>query len=65
MRKRLFFLDHDHQEGGQEDGKSRSNDFEAKFCVRLSNYLMQQGCFENGENSHSLEIAIRFLYAHR
>ncbi|GMH38367.1 hypothetical protein BSKO_06251 [Bryopsis sp. KO-2023] len=49
MCKNLFFVDHDHPEDGQEDSKSKSNNFEAQFGVRLARYLVQQGSFGKGD----------------
>ena len=42
-------MNHDHKESGQEDGKSKSNDFEAKFVVRFAQYLVQQGYNQKGK----------------
>ena len=44
MRHPLFFLDHQHPEGGAgRDSRSRTNLFEVAFCVALAKYLLQQG----------------------
>ena len=43
MAGNLLLLDHDHPEGGQEEGKSRFNRWEASMAMGLAKYLMQQG----------------------
>lgn len=48
MVKTLFFLDHDHPEGGVMDTKSKLNDFEAHFAVELASYLSKQITFAEG-----------------
>lgn len=48
MEQTLFFFDHDHPEAGLEDGKSKSNVFEAQFAIHLAMYLMKQDHFAAG-----------------
>lgn len=52
MRKRLFWLDHRHQEGGS-DGDSMStshwNSHEIDMTVALVNHLVQQGEYKHGD----------------
>lgn len=49
VKHNLFFLDHDHPEQGSEDeGKSKSNEFEVKFSVAFARYLTQQGKYAPG-----------------
>ena len=48
MAKTLFFFDHDHQERGLQDAKSKSNEFEALFAIELALYLLKQDCFKSG-----------------
>ncbi len=48
MAKTLFFFDHDHEEDGTADAKSKSNTFEAHFAVHLAAYLLKQDCFRRG-----------------
>jgi hypothetical protein len=43
MAGNLLLLDHDHPEGGQEEGRSRYNRWEASMALGLAKYLMQQG----------------------
>jgi hypothetical protein len=43
MNSNLLLLDHDHPEGGEEEGKSRFNRWEASMALGLAKYLMQQG----------------------
>jgi len=56
MPKTLFFLDHDHAESGQEDGRSKSNTFEADFAIELATYILKQSAFDTSELS-SLVVA--------
>ncbi len=38
----VFFLDHDHPEGGAEEGSSKRNEWEARFVVALARHLTLQ-----------------------
>lgn len=41
----VFFLDHDHAEGGVNDdgqGKSKFNTWEVEYCLALARHLMLQ-----------------------
>lgn len=46
----VFFLDHDHPEGGGDGGEGRSkfNPWEAQFVVALTRYLLMQGYAPGG-----------------
>ena len=43
MEKDMFFITHNKLEGENDGLKSKFNDFEAKYLVKLCNYLLQQG----------------------
>eukprot|EP00775_Hariotina_reticulata_P006332 gene6332-6566_t len=45
----LFFWDHDHKEGGQDESKSKYNSYEVDACLGLARYLLQQGFAEEGD----------------
>lgn len=38
----VFFLDHDHCEGGAEEGASKRNEWEARFAVALARHITLQ-----------------------
>jgi hypothetical protein len=42
MLRDVFFLDHDHPEGGAEEGSSKRNEWEARFVVALARHLTLQ-----------------------
>ena len=66
MEKTLFFFDHDHEEAGVQDAKSKSNQFEAQFAIQLAIYLLKQECFQTGEwHLCLLRIACTFLLSRR
>jgi len=48
MAKNVFFWDHNHPEGGNDDTKSKVNAEEANLAARLAFYLKQQG-YKEGE----------------
>lgn len=48
MQHDVFFVSHDHPEGGQEDGSSKFNDWEAEFAIQLARHFVLQG-YEQGE----------------
>ena len=48
MAKNVFFWDHNHPEGGNDDTKSKVNPGEANLAARLAFYLKQQG-YKEGE----------------
>ena len=52
MESNLLFLDHNHPEGGQEEGSSRFNRWEASMALALAKYLMQQG-YGPGKGPHT------------
>lgn len=39
----VYFWDHDHPEGGNDDSKSKVNPTEAEMAARLALYMVQQG----------------------
>lgn len=39
----VYFWDHDHPEGGNDDSKSKTNPCEAEMAAGLAYYLVQQG----------------------
>ena len=43
MAHEVFFWDHDHPEGGNDDSKSKVNPPEAQKAARLALYMVQQG----------------------
>jgi hypothetical protein len=47
MKHNLFFVAHDHPEGGQEDGSSKFNAWEAEFAIQLARHFVQG--YEHGE----------------
>lgn len=53
MRKRLFWLDHRHQEGDSSKndalGTSHWNSYEVEMTIALVNHLVRQGTYESGE----------------
>jgi hypothetical protein len=38
----VFFLDHDHSEGGADEGASKRNEWEARFMVALARHITLQ-----------------------
>ncbi|EYE96762.1 P-loop containing nucleoside triphosphate hydrolase protein [Aspergillus ruber CBS 135680] len=53
MRKRLFWLDHRHQEGSSSKddalGTSHWNSYEVEMTLALVNHLVRQGTYKSGE----------------
>lgn len=53
MRKRLFWLDHHHQEGNSSKndalGTSHWNSYEVEMTIALVNHLVRQGTYKSGE----------------
>ncbi|GBF88382.1 hypothetical protein Rsub_01094 [Raphidocelis subcapitata] len=49
LARRLFFLDHRNPETGADEGRSKSNLWEADFAVGLARYLIQQGYSRAGD----------------
>lgn len=53
MRKRLFWLDHRHQEASKPDqdsvGTSHWNDYEIEMTTALVNHLVHQGTYSSGD----------------
>lgn len=53
MRKRLFWLDHRHQETNSskndDSGTSHQNDYEVEMTIALVNHLVCQGTYKSGE----------------
>ncbi|XP_052076284.1 NFX1-type zinc finger-containing protein 1-like [Mytilus californianus] len=47
IRQNLFFINHEHQEHYNEDGKSFSNEHEAEYVKELCTYLLKQGYKRN------------------
>ena len=43
MAHNIFFWDHEHREGGNDDSKSKVNLVEAQMAARLALYMVQQG----------------------
>lgn len=41
--RNVFFINHNHLETSVDDGSSIRNEFEAKYVVRLAEYLIKQG----------------------
>ena len=64
MEKTLFFFDHDHEEGGMADDRSKSNVFEAQFAIHLAIHLLKQGCFEPGLFLHHGSVIECILRRH-
>ncbi|RAK95355.1 DEAD/DEAH box helicase family protein [Aspergillus ibericus CBS 121593] len=49
MRRRLFWLDHQHPEATDELGTSYSNPFEVEMTTALVTHLLRQGSYEAGD----------------
>lgn len=43
MAHNIFFWDHEHPEGGNDDSMSKINLVEAQMAARLAMYMVQQG----------------------
>ena len=43
MNSNIFFIDHKIWENGYKDTKSKLNEHEVQFMLRLAKYLVQQG----------------------
>ena len=43
MAHNIFFWDHEHPEGGNDDSMSKINLVEAQMAARLALYMVQQG----------------------
>lgn len=48
MAHNVFFWDHEHPEGGNDESKSKVNLVEAQMAASLAKYLVQQG-YPSGE----------------
>lgn len=42
VEKSVFFINHNHNETNVDDGRSKRNEFEAKYAIELAQYLVKQ-----------------------
>ncbi|KAK3062656.1 hypothetical protein LTS18_003615 [Coniosporium uncinatum] len=64
MKKRLFWMDHDHQEDSALDltgSTSRSNSFEVEMCVLLIKHLIRQGIYQTGRDNGEIVVLTPYL----